>query len=384
VSGRGQPAARRLALLTNFIPPYRASLYAALAAHAGRLRIFVSTAMEPNRQWPSGWEGLDVTRQRSLSRHSLESHPYGFSDANYIHIPYDTLPLLLRYRPDVVISGELGLRTLQATVYRLVVRRSRIIVWATLSEHSEQARGWKRMLLRRWILRRADAVLVNGESGARYIKQFAVAPERIFFAPYTTDMAPFAAAPAGRGPREAHRLLYAGQLVERKGLLPFLGVLAQWAADHSERTVEFWLAGDGAERTALQAVDLPENLALRFMGNLAYGDLPQAYAEAGIFVLPTLADEWGVVVNEALASGLPVLGSTYSQAVEELVQDGLTGWTFRTDHPSEIYEALDSALTAPAEALDDMRKRAREAVQDLTPESVAERIAQAIRYVAAH
>ena len=44
---------------------------------------------------------------------------------------------------------------------------------------------------------------------------------------------------------------------------------------------------------------------------------------SGIFVLPTLADEWGLVVNEAMASGLPVLGSVYSQAAHELCGDGI-------------------------------------------------------------
>ena len=53
--------------------------------------------------------------------------------------------------------------------------------------------------------------------------------------------------------------------------------------------------------------------------------------KVGVLVFPTLADEWGLVVNEALAAGVPVLGSLYSQAVEELVRDGENGWTFRPD-----------------------------------------------------
>lgn len=71
----------------------------------------------------------------------------------------------------------------------------------------------------------------------------------------------------------------------------------------------------------------------------------------------------------------------YSQAVEELVHDGETGWTFRVDRADEMYAALDRALATPPDALDGMRARAREAVCDLTPAAVARRIGEAIQYV---
>ncbi len=370
-----------VALLTNFIPPYRAFFYRALAERVRKLRIYISTPMEPNRPWPTDWSGLDVTVQHNLTFHAAWRHPHGFSEPIYVHIPYDTLWLLARYRPNVVISGELGLRTLQATLYRALVPRSRLIVWATLSEYSEQGRGRVRTWLRQWILRRADAVLVNGESGARYIRRFHVPPQHIFRVPCTTEMSPFMAIPPHRTPSQAHRLLYAGQLVERKGLVPFLTVLARWGEQHPDRTVEFWLAGDGPLRTELQEMQLPRNVTLCFMGTVAYQDLPQIYTQVGIFVLPTLADEWGVVINEALASGVPVLGSLYSQAVEELVHDTTTGWTFRSDQADEMYGALDRALSTPPALLDEMRVRTREAVQDLTPTLVAQRIVEAIRCV---
>lgn len=372
---------QRVALLTNFIPPYRAPLYRALAGQTEELRLYLSTPMEPNRPWPNDWRRLHVTVQRNFTLHMTGRHPHGFSERLYVHIPYDTLWLLARYRPAVVISCELGVRTLQAALYRLVARKSRLIVWATLSEQSEQGRGRLRIWLRRWILRRADAVLVNGESGARYIERFAVPPRQIFRVPYTTEMSAFMATPPHRAPDQAYRLLYAGQFVERKGLIPFLTALARWGENHPDRAVEFWLAGDGPLRAALHAMPLPPNVTLRFLGNVAYDDLAALYAQVGIFVLPTLADEWGVVVNEALASGVPVLGSVYSQAVEELVHDARTGWTFRIDRADEVYAALDRALTTAPEMLDAMRPHAREAVRDLTAPLIGQRIVEAMRCV---
>src|SRR6185437_2266890 len=103
----------------------------------------------------------------------------------YLHCPYDTLPQLLRLRPDVLISGELGLRTLQASFYKALNPGCQFVIWATLSEHSEQGRGVLREHLRRLLLKRADAVIVNGASGRRYVRGYGVKDERIFVSPYT-------------------------------------------------------------------------------------------------------------------------------------------------------------------------------------------------------
>ncbi len=130
--------------------------------------------------------------------------------------------------------------------------------------------------------------------------------------------------------------------------------------------------------SSLQEFRLPPNVKLVFKGVFQYGDLPAVYSEAGVFVLPTLADTWAVVVNEALAAGLPVLGSVYAQAVEELVQEGHNGWTFRIDHRQEAFEALDRMMDTPLAKLEEMRVNARTTAMNLSPERIAGRIDAAI------
>lgn len=374
-------APRRVTLLTNFVPPYRLSLFKALESRLRSLLVLISTPMEKNRPWSPKFDGLNVVIQKTITLHHVPRHPHGFTDNLDVHVPYDTLWQLWRARPEVVITGELGMRSLQALLYRKSASRSRVIVWATLSEASERGRGRLRRLVRSWVLPRADAVLVNGASGARYVARFGVPADKIFVTPQTSDGRRFTALPLQRTPEESRRLLYVGQLIERKGLAPFLSVLSAWAKAHVADNLEFWLLGDGPERTKLEKTNPPPNLAIRFCGNVSYDDLLGFYAQAGILVLPTLADEWGLVVNEAMAAGLPVLGSLYSQAVEELVEEGLTGWTFHPDRAEEMYQAVDRALTASRENLEEMRVSARSRVEDLTPEFVAGCILQAIRFV---
>jgi len=368
-------------LLTNFLPPYRIAVLKAVQARLPNFSVLISTQMENNRSWSPEYKGLNVAIQKNVSFTQGQWHPKGFRDDLNIHIPYDTLWRLLRARPEVVITGELGVRTVFALLYRKLQTKSRLIVWATVSEASEAGRGKLRQFVRSGILSHVDAVLVNGASGARYVARFGVPKRKIFIAPYTSDIRPLGAILLQRGYVESRRLLYVGQLIERKGLIPFLSVLSSWAKAHATAEVEFWIVGDGAARTALQEVALPPNLVLHFFGNVPYEKVETFYAQAGILVLPTLADEWGLVVNEAMASGLPVLGSLYSQAVQELVEDGVTGWTFHPDRADEMYTAVDRALSTGEDRLEEMRVSATTRVEYLTPDYLAERILEAIHFV---
>jgi len=364
----------RVALLTNFIPPYRAPLFQALSKRVGALRVFLSTRMEPNRAWPAQWESIDVEIQKTLTLRRTWRHPYGFEEPLFVHLPYDTLPSLTRFRPRVVLSAEMGLRSLQAALYARATG-AKFIIWATLSEHTEQGRGKLRPLLRRMLLRLADAVIVNGESGARYVRSLGLPDSRLRRIPQTTQIAPFMACSLDRKPEVARRILYVGRLIELKNLVAFTSELAAWAEENPAQRVSFWLVGDGELRETILATPHPANLELRCTGNVPYEDLPGFYAQGGILTLPTHADEWGLVVNEAMAAGLPILGSLHSQAVEELVVDGETGWTFDPAKQGQMRDAIRRAMATPPARIVQMRAKARERVSALTPDEVASRLA---------
>lgn len=368
----------RVALLVNFVAPYQLALYEALQARVGELKIFVSTPMEPNRKWRVDWGGLDVTVQRHVTVRKHWRHSAGFTDTGYVHFPYDTLAQLRRFRPDAIISSELGLRTALAATYRLCHRRVTLAMWATLSEHTEVNRGRLRDMVRPRLLRCADVVFVNGASGARYVTGMGVSMDRVVYAPYTPELGPFRAVVRPARTTDAVRLLYAGLFVERKGLLPFLEVLRTWAVANPARRIEFTIAGDGPLRPALETFAVPSSVALTVMKPVAYDQLPALYATADLFVLPTLADEWAVVVNEAMAAGVPVLGSLSSQAVEELVVDGETGWSFTPHDVPSITRALDKALCSTGDQWSRMGADARRRVFQTTPGLVADRITETL------
>jgi FkbM family methyltransferase len=374
-----RPFPGRTVFLTNFIAPYVLPVLQQLKARVKSLRVFVCTPMEPDRTWQAAWGDLDVTVQRTITLVHREVYKQGFARTSFRHFPFDSLPLLYRHRPDAIVSVQLGLRTMQAAAYRLANSACRLIILADLSEHTEKEIGCLRTIARRALLAVADAVLVNGASGKRYVRRLGVPLGRIVEAPYTTDMTPFEAVSLAREPRVARRLVYAGQLIESKGLKLLTQALLQWSAEHSSQVCEVWFIGAGPFEKQLGRFSLPRNLIVKLMGNVSQDELARYYADAGIFVLPTLLDTWAVVVNEALAAGLPVMGSVYSQAVEELVRNGVNGWRFHPDDPGEFQCVLTQTLSTPLTTLEEMRKAARRSVRHLTPEYAAGRFLEAMR-----
>jgi glycosyltransferase involved in cell wall biosynthesis len=380
-SGSGPGAAAgfkgRIALLTNFLPPYRIKVLEQLMDSVGALRIFVSAEMESNRRWNANWGALHVTVQRSISFSSRALHGESFEETRTLHLPYDTFIQLRRYRPDAIIAGEFGMRTIQAAIYKCVFPRTKLLVWATLSTITEKHRGRLRKLIRRLILKVADGVLVNGSSGAAYIEGLGFPRKRIHVVPQATDNEIFAG-PAVRADDCVSKLFYAGQLIERKGLVQFHEQLSKWCSLHPNRKISWTLVGTGPLRKAVEAWECPANYALNLMDEVPYSELPAQYHRADIFALPTLADEWGLVVNEAMIAGLPVLGSVYSQAVDDLVAEGQNGWRFRPDHSDEVFEALSRALDCNRETWNAMRAKAIETVKPIDSKHMKDLILTAL------
>jgi glycosyltransferase involved in cell wall biosynthesis len=369
----------KAAFLTNCIAPYFLPVLRVLANSIKHFHVFLSTPMEKDRHWEPDWTGVNVTLQKSYTTRNSHTFKQGFTENFERHFPYDTLSLLFRYRPDVIVSAQLGFRTIQAAIYRLFHRSCRLVIWADLSMHTEREIGRVRSAVRRVLLNLADAVLVTGKSGFEYVQNMGVPEDRIFIAPYVTEMAPFQTAPLVKDAHVARRLLYVGQLIERKGLEHFLRALVQWGEKHKDKTCEMWFVGDGPLRTKFEEYPTPSNILLRFFGNVPYNKVHSYFASAGIFVLPTLADTWGLVVNEALAAGLPVLGSRYSQAVEELVRNGANGWTFYTDDSAGLQCALEKAMACPLHRLEEMSAASRQTSNRLTPAYSAHCFLRAIK-----
>jgi glycosyltransferase involved in cell wall biosynthesis len=370
----------RVALLTNSLSPHSLSLCESISERLLEFRAFISEAVDKYHDFPPVSATFTIEVQRSFNFYVLFRKAYGFWQRSELHIPYDTLRQLKVYRPDVILSVQLGLRTVLAIAYKRRNPEVKIILWATLSERTEQNRNLLRRLIRLWIVRRIDAAFVNGASGEAYLRQINYTG-KCFKIPYAIEDTLFR--PEGYAPQNGvRRLFYAGQLVPQKGLRSFSFALNKWCAAHPDMQIVFSLAGDGPEKDILLQTIKASNLKTNLYGKMPQAELAKLYKSADMFAFPTLGDEWGVVINEAMIAGLPVLGSIHSQAVVEMVEEGKSGWMFDPDDPNDTYDALDRALSTQPEKLKLMSETVQGRVAELSPRHVGDRAVKALEWVA--
>jgi glycosyltransferase involved in cell wall biosynthesis len=367
-------------MLAQYLPLHFVSTMQRLARKVGKLTLLLSEAMDASRDWMPDFDGLEVQLQRSLRVPVKHRHPLGFNDNGALIIPYSTVTDLMGLRPDVVISVEVGARTLQAAMLRKLRAGFGLIVQVRESENTAQSRGALRRLVRRTLLPKVDEVFVNGASGRRHVLACGVEPERISVVPSGTDTRVFGNVTRRAHPGSELRLLYVGQLIPRKGLMPFALALAE-AARGTSRQIRWTIAGRGPIETDLRQIAWPANVRVEFVGPQPYQALPDVYAGADAFVMPSLSDEWGLVVNEAMASGLPIFGCTGAQSVEELVQPHVSGWTYAPATEAELALALQELLAASQQELGEMGHHARETALAVSDENTATAMVAGVRKV---
>ena len=367
----GNRASLRVALLTNSLSPHSLPVCEFIAGAVHRFQAFLSSAADHYHSFPKPVASFPITVQRSFNRLRLPRRAYGYWQRSELHVPYDTYAQLRAYQPHLVVSVQLGLRTAMAVLYRVRRPGVKLILWATLSRHTEARRHWLRRRLRLWIVRHIDGAFVNGRQGEEYLRSLG------YRGP--VDTIPYAIEEAAFGgdlfrPRQGiYRLIYAGQLVPQKGLRNFCAVLNRWCAAHPEVQLEFKLVGDGSEARLIRTMACEPNLRVMILSAMTQERLAVEYHRADVIAFPTLGDEWGVVVNEAMIAGLPVLGSLLSQAVVELVRDGETGWVFDPRDPESLMAAVDRAFATGIVRLEEMSAQARWDIAKLSPAIIGER-----------
>ena len=313
----------KLCLMLNMISPARIPLYSALAdrfdllilhggAEANRAGWQAAERALPNarvrRVW--GWQLPRIRRQRGTA-------PAAVFDRQFTHISPGCLGHLLRFRPDAVIANEMGLRTLIALAYGSLFRKP-VWVWWGGTLHTERSAGRIRRALRRLISHRARHWISYGRTSTEYLRSIGVPAQRILEIQNAVDERRFAAptAPAFLiRPRPV--LLHVGQLIARKGI----ELLLHSAAALQREGLEFSLliVGGGPSRQSLQRLAVSLGLKnVRFEPSQPPERMPAVYRSADALIFPTLEDVWGLVANEAILSGLPVLCSCYAGCAYEL------------------------------------------------------------------
>ncbi len=172
--------------------------------------------------------------------------------------------------------------------------------------------------------------------------------------------------------------LNVGQFIPRKGLDR---LIKAWAKidGHQRKHSFLLLLGGGTEEKALRQLTSILNLSnVIFVPPQPIERLPQFHASTDFFVFPTLEDAWGLVVNEAMACGKPVLCSKYAGCAIELVNEGKNGYFFDPINIEETKDILEKAMNEETESMKRLGVNSREIISEFTYSRMVEGFEKAI------
>jgi glycosyltransferase involved in cell wall biosynthesis len=172
--------------------------------------------------------------------------------------------------------------------------------------------------------------------------------------------------------------LVVSRLIRPKGIRELMEGWTAFSAEANE-PVCLVIVGGGPEELFLRDFIGRRNLKdVCLVGPVTYSDVHRFYAASDVLVMPTLEDNWSLVVPEAMACGLPVLCSIYNGCYPEMITEGKTGWVFDPLKKRETVWALRRFLRAKQDqTLSEMGKTAQALVDSFSPRSAAAAILRA-------
>ena len=372
----------RLVVLTEIISPYRIPVFNALAKHEGiDLHVIFLAKTDPTmREWTV------YTNEMQFSYEVLPSWRCRLGGRNLL-LNRGLARALRRFSPEVILCG--GYNYIASWQCLFWARRNRVPFFVWLESTAKDQRGGHFITeaLKGKYIRQCDGSVVPGKDSLAYARSYGMPEENIFIAPNAVDNELFARG-ADKARRNASALrhalqlpsrffLFVGRLVPGKGVFDLLEAYGTLAVG-IRKEVGLVFVGDGVSRAELtrraSAITPGE---IRFVGFAQREQLGNYYGLAEAFVFPTRSDPWGLVVNEAMACGLPIISSSAAGCVADLVEDHGNGRIVTQHNPRELALAI-AELASSADVRTTMGQRSLQRILQNSLQACAEGIAKAV------
>lgn len=381
----------RLAVVVSHPIQYYAPWYRALTKVVD-LHVFYAYHPTPQQQADAGFgvpfdwdlpllEGYEHTFLNNRSRHPDVLH---FSGCDTPEIA----DVIRRDRFDAVLVNGWNLRTYWQA--ERAAKRAGIPVLVRGDSRFQTRQRTAVRLAKEWIypvmLRRFDAFLTVGVRNTEYLRHYGVPPDKIFRVPHAVDNDFFASrtdgARKGPDPRKRFGLsdaatvfLFAGKFVDFKRPGDLLAA-AERASD-----LQVLMVGDGPLRASLESAALEKRVSCVFTGFLNQGEISAAFAAAdAIVLLSTDQETWGLIVNEAMAAGLPAIVSDQAGCAPDLIVEGKTGFTYPCANVPALRDQLRQ-LSSHRELLPQMSREARNHIAGFSYSSGLDAVIAALDFV---
>ena len=354
---------KHVLFLTNYPSPYRVHFFDELGKYMD-VTVLYSDRVEDMKHRNADWfeEGEHGFRAVRLTPKVRIGRRY---------LCFDVLPWLKKQYDAIVVCGYSSPTAVLAMAY---LRLCRIPFYMEVDGGLVRQDGKLKHFVKKSLVCMANRWLSTGVHTTGYLIHYGAREERITHYPFSSLYErDFLEVPVSRQEKEVLRreldipekqmILAIGQMIHRKGF----DVLLKAAKDLDPETGIYFVGGEAKE----EYWKLREELGLKnvhFLGFQKKERLAQYYKAADVFVLPTREDIWGLVINEALAYGLPTITTDRCVAGLELIEDGINGYVVPVEDADALAEKIQAVL---ASDLEQMGKAALEKVRPYTLENMA-------------
>lgn len=315
-------------LLTNTIAPYRIPVLNRLEEHNDiELKVWYLEEREKNRRWNINHQEINYNYTCLPGIHTyIQRLDMG------VHINPGIFFRLVKENPDVIItSGYDSLGYWSALYYSKIFRKKFIVWWGSTLESSRVNNGLVNRA-RKLFFHSADAFITYGTESANCLKHYGVEQEKIVVGYNTVDIRFFRnkykeylnRADSDFKKQNKLKLLFIGQLIERKGLVQIIDALNLLG----DSSWELKIVGSGPDeqKLAQRVNNYGLQSQIHFEGYKQKEELTDYLIQSDCLLFPSLIEVWGLVVNEALATNTFVLASKYAGATKDIIinqQNGL-------------------------------------------------------------
>ena len=301
--------------------------------------------------------------------------------------------VLDEFRPEAVVVPGWGYR---GALFALKWALNHGVPVVCMSESTawDEVRNPIKEFIKQRIISHFVGALVGGSAHREYMEKLGMPTDRIFLGYDAVDNAYFETkthegqnsglkSQASDLAAAQHFFLASARFIEKKNLPRLLNAYAVYRNSVIRMTPsQPWplvIIGDGELRPKLEHLrsELALEDSVQMPGFKQYEELPEYYARAGAFIHASTVEQWGLVVNEAMASGLPVLVSNRCGCAADLVQEGGNGWTFDPWSEEEMASLMLKVTNDEEERLK-MGRKSRQIIDKWGPARFALGLSQAI------
>jgi glycosyltransferase involved in cell wall biosynthesis len=313
----------RLAVIQPILSPIRRPLWEIIAATPGvELKVFVLTRTLPRRRdWDvHAEEKFDVEVIGAMKQAVSGKVPGGRADRDMRLLAPRLARRVAAWKPDALLCTNISEFV---TLFPLRFTHG-IPIGVSVADtpHTASCYSALRQRIRAFLYRRMDFHAAYGSEAKKYLESIGIAGHGVRHSMWSVDNSLYADGADSRDkPADTRtRWISVGALIPLKG---FAELLESWRSQSSEflASNQLVIVGEGPEEARLQKFigdELPPGSAI-LTGYKTPQELIPLYKESDVFIFPTLKDTWGLVVNEAMASGLPVVCSRYAGCYSDLV-----------------------------------------------------------------